>query len=185
MEKLAIKIADLLLKKKYIENSMYNIYQYGMQIALEIGLSFLASVVICCVWGKVMEGIVFFAVFIPLRSYLGGYHMKSYVACYICSCVTLIIVLGLSSIEPKCNVSWLILTISLMVIFIEARLEKKKDAEGKYFYPKICLIILAVIAIGIVLTLLNSSSMLFLLACTNVLVAVSKLLKEKQTTAEN
>ena len=185
MEKLAIKIADLLLKKKYIEESMYNIYQYGMQIALEIGLSFLTSVVICCVWGKIMEGIIFFAVFIPLRSYLGGYHMKSYVACYVFSCVTLIIVLGLSSVEPKCIVSWLILTISLIVILMEARQEKKKDAEGKYFYPKICLSILTILAIAIILTLMNSSSMLFLLACTNVLVAVSKLLKEKQTTAEN
>ena len=40
MEKLSIRIADLLLKKQCIEESMYNIYQYGMQMTLEIGLSF-------------------------------------------------------------------------------------------------------------------------------------------------
>ena len=34
MEKLSIRIADLLLEKQYIEESMYNIYKYGMQIAL-------------------------------------------------------------------------------------------------------------------------------------------------------
>ena len=105
MEKLSIRIADLLLKKQYIEESMYNIYQYGMQMALEIGLSFITSIVICCIWGKIAEGIIFFAIFIPLRSYLGGFHMKSYRACYICSCVTLVAVLGLSSFEPYYYIS--------------------------------------------------------------------------------
>ena len=78
MEKLSIRIADLLLEKQYIEESMYNIYQYGMQMALEIGLSFITSIFICCIWRKIAEGIIFFAIFIPLRSYLGGFHMKSY-----------------------------------------------------------------------------------------------------------
>ena len=64
MEKLSIRIADLLLEKQYIEESMYNIYQYGMQMALEIGLSFITSIVICCIWGKIAEGIIFFAILI-------------------------------------------------------------------------------------------------------------------------
>ena len=63
MEKLSIRIADLLLEKQYIEESMYNIYQYGMQMTLEIGLSFITSIVICCIWRKIAEGIIFFAIF--------------------------------------------------------------------------------------------------------------------------
>lgn len=177
MEKLSIRIADLLLKKHYIEESMYNIYQYGMQMALEIGLSFITSVVICCIWGKIVEGIIFFVIFIPLRSYLGGFHMKSYRACYICSCVTLVAVLALSTLEPHFYISWLILSISVIMVFLEAKKEKMKDAEGRLFYPRICLIILMILIIGLAFTILGSSSKLFLLACTNLLVAVSKLLE--------
>lgn len=185
MEKLSIRIADLLLKKQYIEESMYNIYQYGMQMTLEIGLSFITSIVICCIWGKIAEGIIFFAIFIPLRSYLGGFHMKSYRACYICSCVTLVAVLGLSSFEPYYYISWFILSISIIMVFLEAKREKLKDAEGRHFYPKICMIILIILIIGIVFTTLGSSSKLFLLACTNILVAVSKLLERTQAIEEN
>lgn len=184
MEKLSIKIADLLLKRRYIEDSMYNIYQYGMQVALETGFSFITSAVICWIWGKIVEGIIFFAIFIPLRSYLGGFHMKSYGACYICSCITLVAILGVSSFEPDYYISWIILSIAAIVVFLEAKKEKMKDAEGKYFYPKICMIILAILLIGIVFTAMGSSSKLFLLACTNILVAASKLLERTKAKGE-
>ncbi len=180
MEKVSIKIADILLKKHYIEESMYNVYQYGMQMALEIGFSFITSIVICCLWGKIVEGIIFFAVFIPLRSFLGGFHMKGYMACYICSCVTLIIVLGLSSLAPDYFVSWPILVISIAVIFFEAKKECVQSEDGKHFYPIICLFILVILIMSAVLTALGSFSLLFLLACTNGLVAASKLLERIQ-----
>lgn len=183
MEKLSIKVADHLLKNRYIEESMYNVYQYGMQMALEIGLSFFTSVVICCIWGKVAEGIIFFAVFIPLRSYLGGYHLKSYAACYLCSCATLVVILGLSFLQPDAAISWLILGISIIIIFLEAKREKMRDEEGRHFYPKICAIILVILIAGIVFTAFDSASKLFLLACTNTLVAGSKLL-ERATVIE-
>lgn len=180
MEKLSIKVADLLLKNQYIEESMYNIYQYGMQMALEMGLSFVTSVAICCIWGRVAEGIIFFAVFIPLRSYLGGYHLKSYAACYICSCVTFVMILGMSFLQPYASISWLILSVSIVIIFLEAKREKMRDEEGRHFYPKICAIILAILVAGVVLTALDAVSKLFLLACTVALVAASKLLERAQ-----
>lgn len=177
MKKLSIKIVDFLLKNQYIEKSMYNIYQYGMQVTLEIGLSFITSILICFLWGKIAEGIIFFALFIPLRSYLGGFHLKSYKACYILSCLTLIIVLKLSSLEPHYSISWVILSISIIILLKEAKNEKLKDAAGKYFYPRICIIIFIDFIFGITFTILGSFSKLFLVACTNILVLVSKLLE--------
>lgn len=184
MKKISIRIADLLLRKHHIEESMYNIYQYGLQMTLEIGCSFITSIIVCYIWGKVIEGILFFVIFIPLRSYLGGFHMKSYWACFICSLVTLIAVLGLSPFAPKYYISWLILGISIVMIFFEAKKEKMKDAEGRYFYPKICVIILLILITGIVFTALHSSSKMFLLACTNALVAASKLLERVRAKEE-
>lgn len=180
MEKLSIKMANLLVKKKYIEEKMYSIYQYGLQMALEIGCSFITSIIICCLWGKVIEGIIFFVVFIPLRSYLGGFHMKSYWVCYICSCISLIVILWISSFAPDFLISWLILCIAIIIILIEAKKAKSKDIEGKHFYPKICESIILVLIMAIVFSVGGDSSKVFLLACTSTLVAFSKLLERKR-----
>ena len=177
MERLSIKIVDILLKKHYIEKSMYNIYKYGMQMTLEVGLSFITSVVICCLCGKVVEGVIFFTIFIPLRSFLGGLHMKSYWACYILSCITLMVALWMSSFEVECGISWLILSVSIMVVFFEAKRERSKDTEGRHFYPRICAILILVLTVGVAFTILGFSTKLFLLACTVLLVAGSKLLE--------
>ncbi|MCM1090610.1 MAG: accessory gene regulator B family protein [Butyrivibrio sp.] len=176
MKNLSIKIADVLLKKQYIEAAMYPIYQYGVQMVLEIGFSMLTSLFLCCLWGKMIEGIIFFAIFIPLRSFLGGFHMKSYGACYICSCATLALVLGLSSVKVNHYVSWSVLCVSVIIIFLEAKREKLRDADGAHFYPRICMIILVILTVSIVFTLQRASSKLFLIACTSILVAASKLL---------
>lgn len=177
MEKLSIRITNLLLGKQLIEKSMYSIYQYGMQMALEIGFSFITSAIICYIWGKVVEGLIFFLIFIPLRSYLGGLHLKSYKACYICSCITLVAILGLSNFEPAYYISWLILSISTIMVFFESIIEKKHDAEGRYYYRKICTVIIIILVAGIAFTVAGHWSKLFLLACTCALVAISKLLE--------
>ena len=39
MEQLSIKIANILLRNKYIEEAMYSVYQYGIQMAFEVGCS--------------------------------------------------------------------------------------------------------------------------------------------------
>lgn len=183
MEKISMKIADILFRNDYIEDSMYSIYQYGMQVALEIGCSIFVSIIISCLLGMPIEGFIFFAVFIPLRSYLGGFHMKSYWTCFICSCVTLVSVLLLVKyITPNIYISWVIIGASVLTIMYEAKRDKKLDEEGKYFYSKIHIIVIATLVACIICSVFNAFSKLFLLACTCTLVAISKILEIKPTT---
>ena len=180
MENLSIRLANLLLKKHCIEESMHSIYQYGLQMILEIGCSFITSIIICCLCGMIVEGIVFFSIFIPLRSYLGGFHMKSYGACFICSSVTLMGILVLVKLfSPSPIVSWMLLIVSMTIILWKAQKEKVLDGEGRYFYPKIFVISVVVIMICIAFSILGDYSMLFLLACTNALIATSKIMERK------
>ena len=86
MEKISEKITNILLDKKYIEQSMYEIYKYGIMMLFEIMLSFITSIIISCAMGMFIEGIIFLAVFIPIRSYLGGLHMKRYISCFFVFC---------------------------------------------------------------------------------------------------
>lgn len=175
MEKLSMKITDLLVRKNCIEQSMYSIYQYGTQMLLEIGCSFLTSILICGMCGMLVEGLIFFAVFIPLRSYLGGVHMKSYWACFLCSVTALVGILALVRfLAPGELVSWTLLLVSSLGIFLEARADSR-DEEGRHFYPRICMLILAILMAGTVFWVFREFSKLFLLACTAALAAVSKL----------
>lgn len=175
MEKISVRLTKLLLKKNYIKESDRHIYQYGIQMMLETGFSFITSVIICCLWGKIIEGILFFAVFIPLRSFLGGFHLKSYGACYLFSCFTFILILGLSCMAPPAYVSWFILCLSQAEIIRGAHKEKLRNEEGKHFYPKICLIALFIVIAAVVLSVSGDLSKLFLIADTCLLAALSKL----------
>lgn len=93
MEKIADKLTQLLIRENVIEDSMAEIYRYGLIRMLEIGAAVSTGLAICLGMGMVQEGILFFAFFAPLRSYLGGVHLKKYWQCYLASCMSLIIVL--------------------------------------------------------------------------------------------
>lgn len=88
MTKIAKVLADYVLYKGVINKDEYNLYEYGFQIALEMGLSLVISGIIAGMLHMVPEGILFFIIFIPLRSYAGGLHLKYYFHCLILSCLT-------------------------------------------------------------------------------------------------
>ncbi len=173
MKKLSEKITDYLYSQQVIPESMRSVYQYGMQMALEIGCSVIASIFIISLFHMYVEGLLFFAVFIPFRSYLGGFHMKSYPACFLCSCGVLAgMLLLVKNIEPGPAVSWAILIVSAAVIGHKAYRDKKPEEKG-YFFTRICVLSGLLFAAAGIFTGLGNFSLLFLLAATGALVAVS------------
>lgn len=105
--------------------------------------------------------------------------MKHYWSCFICSSIALIGVLLLVEFcEPKPIFSWMILIISIVLIVLEAQKEKILDEEGKHYYPRICIIVVSILVAGIVFSIVEKFSILFLLACTNALVVMSKILEK-------
>ena len=61
MEKIATRLAGLLRERQIIDDSMYDIYHYGMLRMLEIGTAFFSSLLICLSMGMIKEGLIFFA----------------------------------------------------------------------------------------------------------------------------
>lgn len=90
---LAKILADYVLKKGMIKEDERIIYQYGFQTGLEKGLSLLLSFLIAVWLHMLPEGILFFVIFIPLRSYAGGLHLEHYYACLLLSCLIFFVVL--------------------------------------------------------------------------------------------
>lgn len=89
MENLAKKLTHYIYEKEIITEEMVEIYQYGFQCFLELSASTICSIIIALFLGMLPECLFFFLLFIPMRSYGGGLHMKTYSACFIGSCFIL------------------------------------------------------------------------------------------------
>lgn len=177
MEKIAGRLTQLLMKENIINDSMAEIYQYGILRILEIGTAILTGVLICFLMGMIREGIIFFTFFASLRSYLGGIHLKKYWQCYIVSCLSLILVLLVTR-----YMDFDIHTVGVFIIFgvigigTEAKLEQKKQGGKTYcFIVGVVLAILLIVSVGCFIK--RYDSILVLLCCIVILVFGSKLLE--------
>ena len=89
MEYLAKKLTNYIFEKGIITEDGIEIYQYGFQCFLELSASTICSIIIALLLGMLPECLFFFLLFIPMRSFGGGLHMKTYFACFIGSCFIL------------------------------------------------------------------------------------------------
>ena len=177
MEKIAVKLTELLIRKHIIESSMKDIYQYGFLCSLEIGAAFITSMLICLSMGMLKEGLIFFAFFIPLRSYLGGVHLKKYWQCYLASCVILLLMLlAVKYIVPEPGITGV--TIMLGVIgTITAAVIDYRGYKNKIYFLIICIVLSLLSGLSLFFYARGLFSMMFLLCCTVLLVLGSKMME--------
>ena len=174
MEKLANRLAQMLVRENLINDSMLDIYEYGLLRMLELGGAVLTSLVICLSMGIIKEGIVFFAFFIPLRSYLGGVHLKKYWQCYIMSCMILIVALTITKfVSLGTYVPCGLIVAASAGIVLEAKFERREQGNRVY-----ALVVWAVVIVLLAMTAIcfvrGEQSMLVLLCCVSMIVLVSK-----------
>lgn len=178
MEKLAEKMAKMLLREQVIGDSMLEIYQYGFLRMFEIGSAVITGFLICLIMGMLKEGIIFFAFFVPLRSYLGGFHLGKYWQCYIMSCFTLWLVLAVTrSASLDISVSFGVIVTASIGIGLEAKLERKRQESKGYSFIvwAVLLVLLTVAGIGMIQ---KKQSLLVLLCCVTIVVLASKVLEQ-------
>lgn len=178
MEKIADKLTQLLIKENVISDSMAEIYQYGLLRMLEIGTAVLTGFLICLSIGMIKEGIIFFVFFAPLRSYLGGIHLKKYWQCYIVSCLSLILVLLITR-YMVCDIHITCVFIMFGVIGIGAAAKKEQKKQGSKAYSLIVWTVLAILLVaGMWCFIKGYDSILRLLCCIVILVFGSKLFEQ-------
>lgn len=85
MEYLSRRLTDYILKKEIIKKESYDIYQYGFQCFLELSVSTICSIIIALFLQMLPEALFFFLLFIPIRSFSGGLHLKNYFSCFLAS----------------------------------------------------------------------------------------------------
>ncbi len=117
MERLSIAFTNYILKKEVISKEDYEIYLYGFQSFLELFLNLVCSLCIAAFLHMEVECLLFFILFIPLRSFNGGLHLKSYFSCLIFSCATMtVILLFVKYYSLKAPVSFLLYIVFMVLI---------------------------------------------------------------------
>jgi accessory gene regulator B len=147
------RIVDTLVDRRIVSFEDKELYRYGIKQGAFMGLSFLSSLIISVIFNLTFEYISFLAVFIPLRTYAGGYHSNSYIKCFVFS--TVLIVLSLLAINM---IAWTRTTClvtamsSGMIIYILSPMEsenKPLTKEERKVYRKRVLILLVASALSV------------------------------------
>ena len=89
MEYLSLLLTKYIFNKGIITQKSYDTYQYGFQCFLEVSLSTVCSIIIALFLHMLPECLFFFLLFVPIRSFSGGLHLKTYFSCFIVSCLIL------------------------------------------------------------------------------------------------
>lgn len=185
MDRISIKLADYILSKGVIEESEYEIYQYGFQRFLELAINIMCSIFIALLLDMKLECIAFFLFFIPLRSYSGGFHMENYLSCLFLSCLSLTgilcIVKYFSATLPLSCVLYLTSLAVIKIIGSVNHPNRSVDKEDNLFFSKRANIILLVSLIIFAIFLFsNNTRYLFLEALVFTLMSVSLIIGKIQ-----
>ena len=177
MERLAIKFTDYLIHKGVILQENRNIYQFGFQVGFEVVLNTVISILIAIICKMEVECIVFFLVFIPLRSYAGGLQLDSYFKCMVCSCLSLLFILlivkyiNINSVLMICTVAFSIIIIKIIkpVEHINRPVSRKKYRE---FVKKLNITLMVLAVTSTIFFVLEMNRILFTIAVTMFFMAI-------------
>lgn len=93
LNKLSERLLWLFLDMRIISEDNKEIYLYGIRQALRSLVNLLTTVIIGGLFGMIWESLLFMFLYIPLRSYAGGYHARTPIKCFFFSIVMMSIVL--------------------------------------------------------------------------------------------
>ncbi len=97
------KVVAKLIQFGSIREDEKELYAYGLQQGSFIILNVLTTLLIGLMTGMFWHSILFMAMYLPLRSFAGGYHARTQVRCYLYSIILIIAVLSTIRFIPWTN----------------------------------------------------------------------------------
>lgn len=178
MKKLYEALTGYIIQKGMIEESDREMYEYAFELMAEVGLFAMVCIAIAVYLQMVVEGIFFFLIFIPLRSYAGGLHMETFRSCFCLSCLVFIgVLLSVRNIEISGNFS---ITVLLLLEFIVYKLYPVENVnrvvdeeESIYFKKKLRLFLFLDFLFAAVCFILGKERYLLLIMTTFLLVVIT------------
>lgn len=114
---ISLFLSNQLIKQDVIEPDYRAVYEYGIELMISSFIGISLIMLIGALLFSIIDAILFLISFILLRSFCGGYHANSYLACNVCSITSFLIVSILSQIDliPK---SWLMGSLFVCMLII-------------------------------------------------------------------
>ena len=97
IHRLSKMIADFLLHKNVIPEAEIDIYIYGYETVILGFIDFLIVLAVGFIFNKMITMLIFFAMFISVRLYTGGYHANTVLKCkmvFISICISVSLLSG-------------------------------------------------------------------------------------------
>ncbi len=85
MKQIAKSIAEMLCEQKIVQNDDMAVCVYGLDVFISSFIELISVFVLAAFIGNLIEIVLFFTAFIPLRVYAGGYHANRKATCYLIS----------------------------------------------------------------------------------------------------
>lgn len=98
IERIALKITEFIFKNTELNSELLEVYRYGVEITISTLLNVFWIIAASIVVSDLLSGVIFLAVFISLRSFVGGYHAKTYFMCNALFLLTYLLVYYINSV---------------------------------------------------------------------------------------
>lgn len=186
MQKLAQGTAERLVAQGIIREEDAPIYRYGLEAMYSSFLELLSILALAALIGNFWQTVLFFAAFIPLRLYAGGYHASTRLRCFLTSLVVYAAFTIMLEIVPVAwfvplafiggAVSFLIVWLFAPVIHQNHRSGLKHQVRFRRISIRICVVEVSAIIVG---QILWSESALFFVALLGLLAETLSILAVK------
>ena len=153
MKKIADYLTDYICKRGIINEEDYSIYNYGFLSGLELSFCLCICSIISGIMDAFYEGIILWVIFLCVRSYAGGVHLKRYRHCLICSCVVYSVILMLNrwkTLNSNISLSLCCLCTLAIVVFSSLQTYDIDEQEHSYFSSKLIRRLVLIVFISVV-----------------------------------
>ncbi len=163
--------------QQVIDPKKRELYRYGVQQGFTILLNVITAVTISLLCGMLLQGLLFLAAYIPLRSYAGGYHAKTPIRCYLLSAVMILaVLLVMRFVLITDRICLIILGIASGIVLLLAPVEDQHKpldaAEIRVYRRRTCLLWLTELLFAVVCLGLQLRETAVCLAITLLVMAV-------------
>ena len=166
------KIVDALVNKQSQNYVMTDedekIYRYGYVLLCEVVLNLVIALAIGIVFSKTKEVIFFLGMYIPLRSFCGGWHADKIWKCTVISNVILLLqVYGIENIKMYLSMNGMLLIFFFNIICVcfispvDTEMKKISQDEKKTYKRKIKFILIFHVIIAIITVLSDADEFTF------------------------
>lgn len=169
IEKIINGMIEKQVETKQISKDDINIYSYGYTLVYEVLINVIISIIIGILSHKFIEIILFLGLYIPLRSFCGGWHADKFWKCTVYSSLILVIMVMIDNWWIMYCQHWImfgIFCVCFIFIFFSAPIDTETKPisyeEKKIYKKKINIILACDIVLFMIMLLLNYKMITFI-----------------------